>query len=113
MKYFDIYVAVIFVFKIIFIILSLTNIYLKIKGKKNTVLESNIKYWKEKTEFIFTILMAFLLIFLFSPRTNRMMIINGETKMLLYLFGFVLLITSKWSEFIKESKIFSYLQKSV
>ena len=97
MKYFDIYVAVIFVFKIIFIILSLTN----------------IKYWKEKTEFIFTILMAFLLIFLFSPRTNRMMIINGETKMLLYLFGFVLLITSKWSEFIKESKIFSYLQKSV
>jgi hypothetical protein len=113
MKYFDIYVAVIFVFKIIFIVLSLTNIYLKIKGKKNTVLESNIKYWKEKTEFIFTILMAFLLIFLFSPRTNRTMMINSETKLLLYLFGFVLLITSKWSEFIKESKLFSYLQKSV
>jgi hypothetical protein len=29
--------------------------------------------------------------------------INAETKLLLYLFGFVLLITANWSTFIGES----------
>jgi hypothetical protein len=44
-----------------------------------------------------------LLTYLFNPRQNRNNMINGETKLLLYLFGFVLLITANWSTFIGES----------
>ena len=37
--------------------------------------------------------------------------INGETKVLLYLFGFVLLITADWSNFIEESNWFQRFQE--
>ena len=57
--------------------------------------------------------MAILLIYLFSPRTDRNVMIDGETKVLLYLFGIVLLITAKWADFFHEAKWFQYLQKSV
>lgn len=113
MKYFDSYIILTFIVKIIFIILALTNIYLEAKGKKNSSLATEINYWKKRVEFIFKILMALLLIYLFSPKANRTIMINGETKVLLYLFGFVLLITSNWSEFFKESKWFVDLQKSL
>jgi hypothetical protein len=113
MKYFDSYIILALIVKIIFIILALINIYLKAKGDNNSSLATKIKYWKERVEFIFKILMALLLIYLFSPRANRTIMINDETKVLLYLFGFVLLITSNWSMFFKESKWFVDLQKSL
>jgi hypothetical protein len=113
MKYFDSYIILTFIVKIIFIILALTNIYLKTKGKEKSSLANKVKYWKERVEFIFVFLMALLLIYLFSPRANRTTMINGETKLLLFLFGFILLITAKWSVFFKESKWFVYLQKSL
>jgi hypothetical protein len=113
MKYFDSYIILTFIVKIIFIILALTNIYLKTKGKEKSSLANKVKYWKERVEFIFVFLMALLLIYLFSPRANRTTMINGETKLLLFLFGFILLITAKWSAFFKESKWFVYLQKSL
>jgi hypothetical protein len=113
MKYFNIYITFAFIVKLIFIVLALTYIFIKTKGKENSSLAIKIKYWKERVEFIFTILMAILLIYLFSPRANRTIMINHEAKLLLYLFGFVLLITAKWGEFIKESKWFIYLQNSL
>jgi hypothetical protein len=39
--------------------------------------------------------------------------INGETKLLLYLFGIVLLITADWSNFVEESKWFQRAQEIV
>ena len=57
--------------------------------------------------------MAILLIYLFNPRTERIVMIDNETKLLLYLFGIVLLITAKWDDFFHEAKWFQYLQKSV
>jgi hypothetical protein len=42
-----------------------------------------------------------------------MIMIDGETKILLYLFGVVLLITAKWADFFREAEWFQYLQKSV
>jgi hypothetical protein len=35
--------------------------------------------------------------------------INGETKVLLYLFGFILLLTGKLGEFLNESKMIEYV----
>jgi len=63
MKYFDSYIILTFIVKIIFIILALTNIYLEAKGKKNSSLATEINYWKKRVEFIFKILMALLLIY--------------------------------------------------
>jgi hypothetical protein len=57
--------------------------------------------------------MAILLIYLFNPRRGEMIMIDGETKILLYLFGVVLLITAKWADFFREAEWFQYLQKSV
>ena len=109
------YIILVFFFKVIFIVLALTNIYLKTKGKgkENGTLSKSIKYWKERVEFLFVILMALLLIYLFSPRSNRTTLINSETKLLFYLFGFVLLITAKWENFFKESKWVVYLQNAL
>ena len=39
--------------------------------------------------------------------------IDGETKILFYLFGFVLLITAKWADFFHEAKWFKYIQGSI
>jgi len=113
MKYYDMYITFAFFVKIVFIILALTHIFLKLKGKENSALDIKIKYWKERVEFVFVIIMALLLIYLFSPRKDRSTTIDKETKMLFYLFGFVLLITVKWEVFFRESKWLFFLQKTV
>jgi len=107
------FIYLIFAVKICFISVSISHVYLKVKGKTDSDLDKKFIYWKERFEFIFILLMAILLIYLFNPRMERNVIINGETKLLLYLFGIVLLITANWETFFHESKWFQYLQKSV
>ena len=111
MNTFNIFIGIIFVIKIIFIMLAITHVYLKIKGDEKSKFGKNIAFWKKRTEFIFILLMAILLIYLFNPISNKTNLIDKEAKILLYLFGIILLITSKWSEFIHESKWFKYIQK--
>jgi hypothetical protein len=48
MKYYDIYITCVIIVKAIFIVLSLTYIYLKIKNKQNTILAIKVNYWKER-----------------------------------------------------------------
>ena len=113
MNRYDIYIYLIFAIKIGFILMSVTHILLKVKGEADSDLDKKIVYWKERFEFVFILLMSILLIYLFNPRKERMVMIDGETKILLYLFGFVLLITSKWGVFFHQAKWFKYLQVSV
>jgi hypothetical protein len=113
MDKYTMFIYLIFAVKIGFVIMAVTNIILKAKGDLDSDLAKQIPYWKERFEFIFIILMSILLIYLFNPRKGEMVMINGETKILLYLFGIVLLITAKWDEFFHEAKWFQYLQKSV
>ena len=107
------FIYLIFAVKICFISVSISHVYLKVKGKTDSDLDKKFIYWKERFEFIFILLMAILLIYLFNPRMERNVIINGETKLLLYLFGVVLLITANWDTFFHEAEWFQYLQKSV
>lgn len=113
MNKFDIYVTFIFLIKVGFIIMSVAHIYLKVRDKDKSELDKKILYWKERFEFVFIALMSILLIYMFNPRLDRSILIDKETKLLLYLFGFVLLITAKWDIFFKESVIFRKLQKSL
>ena len=113
MDKYNIYITFIIIVKVAFVFLAISHIYLKVKGKENSETDKQIIFWKERLEFIFITLMAILLIYLFNPRTDKSVLIDSETKILLYLFGFILLITAKWQIFFTESKIFKYLQSSV
>ena len=104
MNKYDMYITFIFIVKIGFIILAITHLYLKAKGKDLSPTDKKVLYWKERLEFVFVALMSALLIYLFNPRSNRSAVIDGETKLLLYLFGFILLITAKWEIFFSQAK---------
>ena len=106
----DIYINFIIFIKICFIISVITHIYLKNTQKEGSDLDKKALYWREKLEFIFKALMAGLIIYLFNPRRSRERLIDYEVKVLLYLFGFILLITAEWSAFFKESEWFKKLQ---
>ena len=106
MDNFDMYIVLIFFIKIVFMILALAHLYLRIKGKVGSETDKDIMYWKERVEFVFIALMSFLLIYLFNTRTNRLSMITPETKLLLFLFGFILIITAKWGLFFEESPFF-------
>jgi hypothetical protein len=110
MDYYTIYISIIFLVKIVFVILAFTHLYLKFKNKGDSNLDKQLLFWKERIEFIFITLMSFLLIYLFNPRKNRLFMINDETKLLFFLFGFVLIITANWKIFLKESDILKKIQ---
>jgi len=113
MSYYDSYVSFAFFVKIVFIILALIHIFLRLTGKENSFLDIKIKYWKERVEFLFTIIMSLLIIYLFTPKKNRIEKIDKETNLLLYLFGFVLFITAKWEAFFHEPEWIYFLQKTI
>jgi EamA domain-containing membrane protein RarD len=105
------YIYFIIFIKVIYILLSIIHIYLKIKEETGSDLDEIIVYWKEKIEFLFVILMALLLIYVFNPRKSHINLLNKEIQILLYLFGSVLLITDNWATFFHEAKWFKYLQQ--
>lgn len=111
------YIYLAFAIKIAFIITAVAAILIKAKGKikgnskANIALENKLEYWKDRFDFIFTFLMAFLLIYLFNPRNAKtVMILDTETKLLLFLFGIIILITSKWKTFFTQSKWLTTIQ---
>ena len=113
MNYFSAYIYSIIGIKVIFILLAITHIYLKLKGEKGSELDKNIEYWKERIEFVFIFLMALLLIYIFNPKIPHTNLLNFEVKLLIYLFGFILLITAEWKLFFYESEWFKYLQQAI
>lgn len=113
MDQYNIYITFIFIIKVGFILLAVSHLYLKTKGQEHSELDETILYWKERIEFIFVIGMAILLIYLFNPRRKIPITIDNETKILLTLFGFVLIITAKWSLFFTEPSTIKKIQKSI
>jgi hypothetical protein len=113
MSYFDKYVTLTFLFKILFAILAVLHIYFIVKGKTDSKTDKKIMFWKERVEFIFIFLMSFMLMYLFYPRSTKPIIIDFETKLLLFVFGIIILIGAKWDIFIKESPVFKKVQEVV
>lgn len=111
--WYDYFVVFIILIKVLFVVLSASLLYLKIKdeGKSQTETMKNISYWKERVEFIFIANMSILLCYLFYPRREKPIAIDNEARILLYVYGLLILLTAKWDLFIKESKWFYYLQR--
>lgn len=99
----DYFLFFIVIIKIIFLISAVGHIILSHSTNKNaSKIDPKLVYWKERTEFIFIISMAILLIYHFNPRWPNKEI-NSETSLLFFLFGVVLIITSNWNLFITEA----------
>ena len=109
MNIYNIYIYFIIFIKITFIILSLDTIILKKKHEDNTDKYTKFMFWKSRVEFMFITSMALLLILLFNPY-NKKNCVDNETRILLFLFGIILIITSKWSLFFETSPIFDDFQ---
>jgi hypothetical protein len=116
----DFFVLFIVIIKIFFILTAIGNVILTHVVKKNATAATaadkasaaataakaaNLLYWKERTEFIFIICMAILLIYYFKPGTSKPM--NRETGLLFFLFGWILIITAKWNIFFTQAKWYS------
>jgi hypothetical protein len=110
MEIFTSYVRLIFIVKIIFIILSITLLYTKRKTPQNKKLIESLQFWRERMELIFKSMMSAILIYLFNPRSNNLRLINRDVQILLYLFGFILILTADWSTFVNESQLFKKFQ---
>lgn len=100
---FDYFILFVIIVKIIFILASIGHLILSNNGK-NPDLDSKLYKIKKQTEFIFVACMAVLLIYYFKPGNNKP--INKEISILFFLFGWILLFTSEWSTFMKDSPLF-------
>jgi len=105
------FVLFIFAIKILFILLSVTDLYFKYKHPENPLILI-IQFWRQRIEFIFVVCMALLLIYIFNPYSNTIykLMKEKETKVLLFLFGIILLVTAHWKIFFQESPTLKYIQ---
>ena len=101
-KTLDYFLFFIILIKIIFVGSAVGHlIFSHFYNEKTQLLDYKLLYWKERTEFIFIVSMSVLLIYHFKPGNNKP--ISEETALLFFLFGIVLLLTSKWTLFFKEA----------
>lgn len=109
----DYFIFFIVLIKIVFILSAIGHLALKFSHNDKAKEEADPKliYWKERTEFIFIVSMSVLLIYHFRPSSGTHPTpISEETALLFFLFGWILLFTSKWSLFFKETKWLQWLQ---
>ncbi len=87
-------------FKLMFITSTLLHKY--VNYNKESVFykyDDKLVYIRELTEFIFVGLMCALIIFVFHPRKNHIQYMTQEIKLLMYLFGWIILVTADWGSF--------------
>ena len=112
MTAYNLLIILIIIIKVIFILLKLTAFYNRVMGNKDTLFSTNVLFWADRVEFIYTFLMAILIIALFknAVKVGALCIYDKETIFLMYVFGFILLFTADWNEFISESTIITNVQ---
>jgi hypothetical protein len=103
MTAFDCLIYFTFFIKIIFIGSTLSLKYVQHKNKNANT--QNLAFWKERSEFIFKACLSLILIILFNPRNKTPLVINFETKLLLYIYGFIVILQSNWEQFFKDSPL--------
>jgi hypothetical protein len=109
---FDLFIFFIIIIKLVFIVAAIGHIILTHTNTKLDKYDDKLVYWKERTEFVFILTMAILLIYHFHPRYQTKPI-SSETKLLFFLFGWVLIITAKWGIFIKEAPWYKRIANAV
>jgi peptidoglycan/LPS O-acetylase OafA/YrhL len=109
---YDYFIIFIFIVKILFVILSGSIVYLKMKhGKHKTQNIKNLTYWKDRVELIFVAAICILLMYLFYPLRKKALHIDDEVITILFLYGIITLINLQWNLFVKEIPWFYNIQK--
>ena len=88
------YVSFLFIIVVIKIIFILTTISILVISKISKITKFNIYIDKvtkvgEHIHYIFTFLVSILLIYLFNPYKNRDYLLDKETKLLIFLYGWI------------------------
>jgi len=97
----DYYIFLIVIIKIIFWFSVIGNLFISfLINTNNTRIDNYLLHLKEITEFIFIICMSILLIYYFNPFLPKQPI-QKESSSLFFLFGCILIITSKWNLILK------------
>ena len=103
------FIYFIILMKGLFLFFVVWNFYLKKKNGRGgdsgnkTKLEKKISYYKNFTENIFIVLVSILLIYLFNPYHDNKYLNDKKVKILFFIYGFLMLITFDWSEFVRFS----------
>lgn len=105
MKLLRAYIFLAILVKFIFLVFLVQSFYFKNLIKKEPDNKNykdsleTIDRLKNQTRFIFTNLIAILMIILFNPSYRDKMVIDSITKTILCFFGVLLIITSDWLNF--------------
>jgi hypothetical protein len=117
---FDNYVSFIIFIKILFILFAIITFILKTKikysknnDKKIISIYNNLSLCKETLELFFIISTAIVCIIVFCPFYKDQVIIDKHTRLLLFLYGFIIIITADWSVLTKLPSWFTDVQKIV
>ena len=105
MDYFRVYLKTILIVKIIFLLLAIYGLFIHYFKPINNNILNMVTYWKGRSEFILITLMSILFMYLFNPLNDHIDRIDSEVKFLLFLFGFTILLTENWYDFIHTSII--------
>lgn len=87
--------------KFLLLINVIIYIYIKYFSKLHHY-ESISIFIVKRVRFIFTIGIAILLIFIFSPRHNHTIYITPNMTVLFYAVGFLLITSANWSLFLQQ-----------
>jgi hypothetical protein len=110
-SFLDFFILFIILVKISFLLSAIGNaVASKSDNIKIQLLQPKFKWLKERTEFIFVSCMSLLLIIYFRPGSNLQ--VYGESRILFFIFGIILMFTANWSLFIKESYWFTILSST-
>ena len=110
MSYYNNFILCVFLSKILFVVCGVWHFILVRKNKSENELSLRLAMWKEYFEFIFLVSMALLCMHLFNPLAEIRPAINRETRVLLFIFGFIVLINCKWELIVGHSKWLALLQ---
>ena len=104
-RIYDNYVIFVIIIKVLFVIFALISRYYQTKiksGSKTDLQEYTQKYnwavyWKDRLEFFFLISTSLICIIVFYPFYSEPIFIDRHTKLLLFIYGFIVLITLNWN----------------
>ena len=110
MNSYDYFIYYIVLNKILFVVFGVWHFILVRENKGETEFSLSLHNWKEYCEFMFIACMAILCLYLFNPFLEIRPAINYETRVLLFVFGWIVLLNCKWDLFFEQSKWFTLLQ---
>jgi len=97
------FLCLIVVVKVCFFTVAILYRVIQHKDPTDVQKQNTIETLKEQLEFVYIILMSILLLINFNPWTQ--VSIDTETRVLLFLYGIIVLFTSKYSTFAQQSLI--------